>query len=80
MIVWSALDSFRVKLPLVPSPAEEPLEVDSFFTDVCAFTLDLDNKLELLVICIDGFYGKEGFFSSCGYFGGNSDLLPDGCL
>ena len=50
VIVQSAFCSFNVRLPLVTSPAEEPLEVDSFFTDVCAFILDLDNKLELLVI------------------------------
>ena len=80
VIVWSALDSFRVKLPAGPSPAEEPLEVESFLTDVCAFTLDFDNKLEVLVICIDGLCGRDGFFSSCGCFGGNSALLPDGYL
>jgi hypothetical protein len=49
-MVWSTLESFRVKFALGPSPAEEPLDVDSFLTDVYAFTFDLDNKLELLVI------------------------------
>ena len=80
VMVWSTLESFRVKFALGPSPAEEPLDVDSFFTDVYAFIFDLDNKLELLVIQIAGFCGRDGFFSSCGCLGGNSALLPEGYL
>ena len=41
-VALSNFCSFNYKLPLLSKPAETPLEVFSFFTEVCAFNLVLD--------------------------------------
>ena len=41
-VVLSALCSFYYKLPLLSKPAETPLVVTNFFTEVYAFSFGLD--------------------------------------
>lgn len=41
-VAFSNFYNFNYKLPLLSKPAETPLVVLSFFTDVCAFNLVFD--------------------------------------
>lgn len=80
-VAFSNFCSFNYKLPLLSKPAETPLVVLSFFTDVCAFNLVFDWLLIFELPKDATGLGRDGFFSkSGGCFGGSSALLPDGCL
>lgn len=80
-IVLSNFYSFNCKLPLLSKPADIPLVVVSFFTDVWALSFDFEGLLIFELARFVTGLGIDIFFSkSSGCFGGSSALLPEGCL